>query len=964
MSIITGVRQKAQTYQIMMKDNNNFTLNNNTTSNLINLNVDQYSYRDAIINFKNIYHLGIINDKMIFKYTSNNNNNNLLSIDNSNINFFKNINLSSNINININNLLITSNNKTTYLNSNVNINLFNNSDNYFKIVNNSSSLFELNKNNLNISTSTNFNNDVKLSPSSTLYTNFIDSPNNKPIVINNLSFAESLRILTNNVIHNISVDNSILWSNIRDSIISSTNADSQLSPINDQTWSLYMRNNNVNLNDIYFTKPNIGVLKYIGTSVGGSNILEFKTIPLNNNVNNSYDLIFSINNNGFINIGSNYTPNVPININFNPLTLNCSNIFRYVNRDNNNFITTINSNGYINIGSSNFTENQLNITKSFNSNLNNTELISLNINTTNFINYSNVYSVPFINNNDLNNFIFKPLIIAENASIGTNPILNTDIIKIIITNKFIENNIYSINANLYDNTTSGFYVISTDTKTVPNYDIGQIQTNIYVPLNLFKFYKNPSKLDYYLYPFSITPPTSTPDQTTLSNYNKIIINVSNNFDKNYIYNFYIFKNNNYIYNYNGNYIPLLTDYLKLNCNANNKFSVSANGNTGIGTNYNDIYKLYVPENALINNINCSTIDNVLTKNISFCNLNLNNINSLNCDTINNNIIIKSNSNISSNILVINNQIINNNLNVLNNINVSSNINISNNGIILNSNIILNNNNANIQIINRINPPNLILSNNNKRYDICINNNNNFQILLNNSTSIIEHKNDTINNNSISFIGSSFNIIRDITSNVKIVAGRSATINGEIADNWYNQISILGTTESYNTNKSLFYIYGNFYLNDPSKGNPMIHSYIYNENYLKLGIGTANNDIGNSNLMIVDMNTNFNSNISVNNNIYLRGTILSPSDINIKTDINIISSPLEKINKINGYTYKRTDTGNYETGLIAQEVLEILPEVVKYNNDIYNISYGNMCGILVEAIKELNNKIKVLESKSS
>ena len=146
---------------------------------------------------------------------------------------------------------------------------------------------------------------------------------------------------------------------------------------------------------------------------------------------------------------------------------------------------------------------------------------------------------------------------------------------------------------------------------------------------------------------------------------------------------------------------------------------------------------------------------------------------------------------------------------------------------------------------------------------------------------------------------------------------------------------------------------------------MINSYISNINgndYLKIGIGTTNNDNGTSNCMMVNMDTYINGNITVNSNIYLKGTILSPSDSNIKTNIKLISSPIEKINKINGYTYKRTDTGNCETGLIAQEVLEILPEVISFNNDIYNISYGNMCGLLVEAIKELNKKIEILEAK--
>ena len=102
MSIITGVKQKAQTYQIMMKDKNNITINNDTSSNLINFNVDINSYNDAIINFKNIYHFGLSNNKIIINNieTTNNNVNNLLNIDNNRLNIYRNVNLFSNININ------------------------------------------------------------------------------------------------------------------------------------------------------------------------------------------------------------------------------------------------------------------------------------------------------------------------------------------------------------------------------------------------------------------------------------------------------------------------------------------------------------------------------------------------------------------------------------------------------------------------------------------------------------------------------------------------------------------------------------------------------------------------------------------------------------------------------------------------------------------------------------------------
>lgn len=52
-----------------------------------------------------------------------------------------------------------------------------------------------------------------------------------------------------------------------------------------------------------------------------------------------------------------------------------------------------------------------------------------------------------------------------------------------------------------------------------------------------------------------------------------------------------------------------------------------------------------------------------------------------------------------------------------------------------------------------------------------------------------------------------------------------------------------------------------------------------------------------------------------------------------------------------------------TGLIAQEVLEILPEAVMGSEENhYSLAYGNMAGLLVEAIKELSSELKTLKQK--
>ena len=51
------------------------------------------------------------------------------------------------------------------------------------------------------------------------------------------------------------------------------------------------------------------------------------------------------------------------------------------------------------------------------------------------------------------------------------------------------------------------------------------------------------------------------------------------------------------------------------------------------------------------------------------------------------------------------------------------------------------------------------------------------------------------------------------------------------------------------------------------------------------------------------------------------------------------------------------------GLIAQEVKLIVPEVVRTSEDdsLKSIEYQNLVGLLVEAIKELNNKVTKLEN---
>ena len=91
------------------------------------------------------------------------------------------------------------------------------------------------------------------------------------------------------------------------------------------------------------------------------------------------------------------------------------------------------------------------------------------------------------------------------------------------------------------------------------------------------------------------------------------------------------------------------------------------------------------------------------------------------------------------------------------------------------------------------------------------------------------------------------------------------------------------------------------------------------------------------------------------------TVTATSDIRLKSNIVKIDNSLEKIDKLNGYTFTMNDT--QMTGLVAQEVLDVLPEAVVGNKgDMYSLAYGNMVGLLVEGIKELKKEVAELKEQ--
>ena len=102
----------------------------------------------------------------------------------------------------------------------------------------------------------------------------------------------------------------------------------------------------------------------------------------------------------------------------------------------------------------------------------------------------------------------------------------------------------------------------------------------------------------------------------------------------------------------------------------------------------------------------------------------------------------------------------------------------------------------------------------------------------------------------------------------------------------------------------------------------------------------------------------------NGSILAGGDITAFSDARSKDNIEIITDALSKIQAIRGVTYTKIDSEGIDrnirhAGVLAQEVLEVLPEVVHedHNTGMYSVAYGNMAGLFIEAIKEQQTQIE-------
>jgi hypothetical protein len=92
-------------------------------------------------------------------------------------------------------------------------------------------------------------------------------------------------------------------------------------------------------------------------------------------------------------------------------------------------------------------------------------------------------------------------------------------------------------------------------------------------------------------------------------------------------------------------------------------------------------------------------------------------------------------------------------------------------------------------------------------------------------------------------------------------------------------------------------------------------------------------------------------------------VTASSDARLKENIITIDDALNKTLALRGVMFNRIGSLSKELGVIAQEVEEIVPELVVTGEDEFkSVAYGNTVGLLIEAIKTLNDKIEELKGR--
>ena len=128
---------------------------------------------------------------------------------------------------------------------------------------------------------------------------------------------------------------------------------------------------------------------------------------------------------------------------------------------------------------------------------------------------------------------------------------------------------------------------------------------------------------------------------------------------------------------------------------------------------------------------------------------------------------------------------------------------------------------------------------------------------------------------------------------------------------------------------------------------------------QMGYSTSDYMISESSSFTWYINGGSRLSLSSSGNLTATGDVTAYSDERLKDNIRTVDNALNMVEDMRGVFYDKD--GKAGVGVIAQEIQKVLPEVVNEEGDYLSVAYGNVVGVLIEAIKELKAEIEELKN---
>ena len=155
------------------------------------------------------------------------------------------------------------------------------------------------------------------------------------------------------------------------------------------------------------------------------------------------------------------------------------------------------------------------------------------------------------------------------------------------------------------------------------------------------------------------------------------------------------------------------------------------------------------------------------------------------------------------------------------------------------------------------------------------------------------------------------------------------------------------------------------LNTLSFGDYLTSTGSYNGSTVRtVSVAAASVNTGNT-LVARDISGDFAAGTITVTNLTASQTIIAQdfnltSDNRIKENIQTVENALETVEQLRGVSFDWKETGKSSYGVIAQELEEILPNLVK-DGEVKSVNYNGLIGVLIEAVKELKKEIEELKT---